>query len=59
MFSTSFSDRFRTATNVFGDCYTVAVVEKLSRRELKNEVHIYYANTVSYFVRTRLISPLI
>ncbi|XP_065224245.1 excitatory amino acid transporter 2 [Planococcus citri] len=30
-------DRFRTATNVLGDCYTVAVVEQLSQKELKAE----------------------
>ncbi|XKL63707.1 hypothetical protein PGB90_006071 [Kerria lacca] len=30
-------DRFRTATNVLGDCYTVAVVQQLSQKELKEE----------------------
>ncbi|KAK7590794.1 hypothetical protein V9T40_002407 [Parthenolecanium corni] len=30
-------DRFRTATNVLGDCYTVAVVQQLSQKELSEE----------------------
>ncbi|CAG9859990.1 unnamed protein product [Phyllotreta striolata] len=33
-------DRFRTTNNMLGDCYTVAIVNQLSRNELKDEENL-------------------
>lgn len=30
------SDRLRTISNMLGDCYAVAVIEKISHKELKD-----------------------
>lgn len=35
-----FSDRFRTTSNVLDDCFAAAVIEKLTEKELEDDIEM-------------------
>ena len=58
MFSlTIFSDRFRTAINVFGDSIGCAIVQHLSRKELQSFASEENTTTLTYTNKSNTILP--